>query len=184
VSSSADRHRSVRLRLARIGDRVTRAGTCPACGHRELRVHARTTRRVGEFPPRRVNVVAYQCRRCGHVHRRYPPGVDINGRSVAARQVAEALRCLGYTYRAAAARMAELGLPIAPATVRALVTARPIHTGRARRLARDGRDVSIAIETDAHGARWLVLRPSRTADDRTTLSPELRACLRDATNDS
>ena len=146
---------------------------CPRCGNLSFRVHQWDWKSVRDPQVNRVSVGRYQCKRCGIVVRRYPPGMDASTQSLGLKQLSVFLYSLGLSYEGVRAVLADLGCRLSTTTIRRNVIAsgheaslglggrrlRLVPDGEARLRAPDG-SVTIRVASSPNGERWLELDPA------------------------
>ena len=172
----------LRLPLAAIGARIEPAERCPACGFTGLSPHYRGSRSVRDFSRTEVQTLAVQCRRCRHVHRRYPSGIGPGGQSFAVGQVTAFLRCAGFSYARISAILAGLGCRLSASGVRKHLGWRSASRrsfprgGAGRRRAGD-----LGFELQQHGRRrWLSIQYDPHDAELTARLLECRPAVVDA----
>jgi hypothetical protein len=152
-------------------------GPCPGCGNTSFRVHQWDWKSVRDPQINRASVGRYQCKRCGTVVRRYPPGMDASTQSLGLKQLSVLLYCLGLSYEGVRAILSDLGCRLSTTTIRRNVLAggheaalrlgvrrlRLIPDGDARLRAPDG-SVTVRVASSPTGERWLELRTTPGCD--------------------
>lgn len=104
--------------LARYPDISLGDRRCPRCGSTRVHSHGWRRRSIRDWAYQEVQVRRLRCVECGGTWTVYPQGVSSRGRfSARAEQFMVLLYVLGLSYRATAAVMWGLGVPVAPSSV-------------------------------------------------------------------
>jgi hypothetical protein len=156
----------------------------PACRSRALRHHQQVVKPLRDTVYDQVPAHRYQCLRCGHTFRLYPPGVTHDHTSQRLQGLAVMLYLLGLSYGATSLALEALGAYLAKSTIYYAVQAAAAAVPGLKRNA-----VFEALKTPALGAdvtsvkvkgRWLPLGLSVNPLDGLVLSID---CLHGAESD-